>query len=257
MVVSGGVLSVESLLLLVELVLLTVTVFLLALHLREERSRQSLIKELGKTTRVLTRQEYFNELLNTLQETKRSVFGCVTGSRPVGDEVLLVDRIVRNLRDLKKNGVKIRYLVPKFTDRLYIGYLYTKNGAEVRYNNCTLVNDMRYMVVDDRFVLVGVPETMGEKEPTKKGYRIPSIGIAAIMREHYDRCWNGKITFTYEEYVKEVIEGLKKIESQFSFEPLARELSIPIEELERIDALPITPKPDLTILDLEHLHSHH
>jgi hypothetical protein len=98
---------------------------------------------------------------------------------------------------------------------------------------------------------------MGEKEPTKKGYRIPSIGIAAIMREHYDRCWNGKITFTYEEYVKEVIEGLKKIKPQFSFEPLARELGLPVEELKRIDALSITPKPDLTSLDLEHLHSHH
>ena len=88
---------------------------------------------------------------------------------------------------------------------LLVGYLYSKIGVDVRYNDCVLVNDMRYMVVDDKFVLIGVPEVTGEKEPTKKGYRIPSMGIAAIIREHYNRCWKSRITFKYEDYVKEII----------------------------------------------------
>jgi hypothetical protein len=55
------VITVEFSLLLVELILLIVTVILLVLNLREERGRQDLIKEVGRATKVLTRQEYFNE----------------------------------------------------------------------------------------------------------------------------------------------------------------------------------------------------
>jgi hypothetical protein len=103
------------------------------------------------------------------------------------------------------------------------------------------------MVVDDRFVLIGVPEKIGENEPTKKGYRVPSVGISVIIREHYDQCANGKFTATYEEYVKEIIEDMKRIKPELDFEPVSRELQIPIDELKRIDALNITPKPTLKV----------
>lgn len=233
--------SLESALLLVELVLLAVTIFLLTRHLKEERGREALLREMTRTTMVLTRQEYFTEVINSLQAAKKSIFGCITGSRPVEGEEQRIVMIIEGIRKLAQSG-KVRFTVPKFPDRLYIGYRYVKAGAEIRYNNCVLANDLRYMVIDDRFVLVGVPETVGEKEPTKKGYRIPSIGIAAILREHYDRCWNSIVTVSYEEYVKEIINEVKKTEPKFSLEPLARELRIDVEELRRIESLEVTPR---------------
>jgi len=230
-------LSVELALLLVELFLIIVTIYLLTLHLKEERSRQKLITEMGRATKVLSRQEYFNEVISSLQEAEKSVFGCITGSRPEGEESQAVNSIIKAIGNLKQRNVSVRFLVPKFHDRLHVGYLYSKSGAEVRYNNCVLVNDMRYMVVDDKIVLIGVPEVTGEKEPTKKGYRIPSRGIAAIIREHYDRCWKGRITFKYDDCVKEIISSSGEGEKQVNLEPLARELMIPIEELKRINEI--------------------
>ncbi|MFQ6135153.1 MAG: hypothetical protein ACE5KU_05000 [Nitrososphaerales archaeon] len=234
--------SVEFALLLVELILLIFTVLLLTFHLKEDRIHKNLIREMGKTTRVLTRQEYFSEVINAFQEAKKSIFGCITGSKPAEGERQTIETIAKNIRELTKNGVEVSFLIPKFTDRLYIGYRYSAAGADIRYNNCVLVNDLRYMIVDERFVLVGIPEAMGEDEPTKKGYRIPSIGIAAILLEHRNPCWNSKVTMRYEEYLKEIIEGVKKTDTRFSFEPLARELDIPIDELKRIDSLKITPR---------------
>ncbi len=234
--------SVESALLLVELVLLLFTVLLLMVHLRADKIHRSLISELSRTTKVLTRHEYFSEVTNALQEAKGSVSGCITGSRPVKGENRNVEIIVKNIRGLTKNGVKVSFLMPKFPDRLYMGYRYSSVGADIRYNNCALVNDLRYMIVDERYVLVGIPEVVGEDEPTKKGYRIPSIGIAAILREHRDQCWDSKITIRYEEYAKEIIDGVKEAESRDSLEPLARELNIPIDELKRIDSLKITSR---------------
>jgi len=59
-------------------------------------------------------------------------------------------------------------------------------------------------------------------------------GIVAIIREHYDRCWKGRITFKYEDYMKEIITSDGGGAKQVNLEPIAKELKIPIEELKRI-----------------------
>ncbi len=245
--VLTSVITVEFGLLLVELILLIFTVILLVLNLREEKGRQDLIKEVGRATKVLTRQEYLNEVIRSYHEAKSSIFGCITGSYPTDEEERqVIDTLVKHIRELSKEGVKIRFMIPKFTDRLYIGYRYSQAGAQVFYNNCALVNDARYMIIDDRFVLIGVPEKIGENEPTKKGYRIPSVGIAAIIREHYDQCANSsRFTATHDEYVKETLEEMKRIKPELDFAPVSRELKIPVDELKRIDSLNITPKSAL------------
>jgi hypothetical protein len=116
--------------------------------------------------------------------------------------------------------------MPKFPDRLHIGYMYKKAGAEIRYSDCVIVHDIRYMVVDDGVIVIGIPESTGEKEATKKGYRIPSEGLAAILKEHFYSCWDKNITF--ENYLKEVIK-----QTGATPKLLARELQIDEMELEK------------------------
>lgn len=67
--------------------------------------------------------------------------------------------------------MRIKYLLPKFPDRLQIGVQYTKAGAEVLFSICLMVHNIRYSVVDERIVVLGIPESTGEKEATKKGYK--------------------------------------------------------------------------------------
>lgn len=212
-------------LLVLESILLVVTIILLVYSIREGKERNMLLKEMMKTTKVLTRQEYFTIVVESLQRARKEVIGCITGSFP--EEIDRVEDIAKNIAKLSKK-VKIKYLIPKFPDRLYIGYIYTKAGAEVCYY--PFVSDFRYMVVDRENVIIGVPEVRGEKEPTKKGYNIPSEELARLLKEHFYSCW--KESTKYEDYVKEILK-----ETHASPKQLAQELHIDEREIERIQSL--------------------
>ncbi len=99
-----------------------------------------------------------------------------------------------------------------------------KNGSHY-----TIVQDFRYIVVDGRVVVIGMPETTGEKEATRKGYRIPSEGLAAVLTEYFSRCWEENIG--HQDYVNQVIK-----ESGASLKVLAQELQISEDELVKISS---------------------
>lgn len=218
--------TIETWLLVLESVLLLATIILLLFSIREGRGRKKLLLEVERATKVLTRQEYFLTVTDSMMNASTEIIGCITGRLPSGDDKKRTKDVIANIERLKANGVKVKYLLPKFPDRLHIGHLYTKAGAEVRYSNCAIVHDIRYMVVDDRVAVIGIPESTGEKEATRKGYRIPSEGLAAILKEHFYSCWDKNITF--ENYLKEVIK-----QTGATPKLLARELQIDEGELEK------------------------
>jgi hypothetical protein len=219
--------TIEPLLLILESVLLLATIVLLLYSIREGRGRKNLLLEVGKATKILTRQEYFLSVTDSMTDAKDEVIGVITGRLPAEDDRKRVQDIIHNLEKLRKEGIKAKYLLPKFHDRLHIGYLYTKAGAEVRYSICAIANNIRYIIVDDMVVVIGIPESMGEKEATRKGYRIPSEGLAVILKNHFYRCWEESIS--YEEYVKEVVH-----QTGLTPKLLEKELQIDTKELERI-----------------------
>jgi hypothetical protein len=221
--------TVETGLLLLESVLLIVTVILLVYSIREGRHRDNLLKEIGKSTKILTRQEYFLTVTDTMMEAKKELVGCITGRFPRGDDSKRTRDVVNNIENLVKRGVSVKYLMPRFPDRLHIGYLYTKAGAEVRYSSCLMVHNIRFIIADERLVVIGVPESVGEKEATKKGHRIPSEGLAIILNKYFKSC---EKQIGFKEYLKEVL-------SQTGAEPrhLASELQIDEEELQRLVGL--------------------
>jgi len=219
--------NIETILLILESVLLVATIILLLYSIREGKSRDRLLLEVGKATKVLTRQEYFLTVTDAMADAKADILGVVTGRLPADDDKKRVRDIVVNIERFRRAGVKVKYLLPKFHDRLHIGYLYTKAGAEIRYSFCAIANDIRFIIVDDRLVVIGIPESTGEKEATKKGYRIPSEGLAAILKDHFYRCWNESAT--YEKYAREIIQA-----TGVTPKLLEKELQIDEKELERL-----------------------
>ncbi|MFZ6017185.1 MAG: hypothetical protein ACOYU0_06215 [Nitrospirota bacterium] len=218
---------IETVLLVVESILLLATIILLLYSLKEGRGRKALLLEVGKAIKILTRQEYFLVVTDSMMDAKVEVIGSITGRVPLGDDKKRTRDVINNIDRLTRNEVRVKYLLPKFPDRLHIGYLYTKAGAEIRYSDCPIVHDIRYMVVDDRLVVIGIPEITGEQEATRKGYRIPSEGLATMLKEYFNRCWEKSIS--YEEYVKEVMTqtgGTPKL--------LAREFQIDEKDLEML-----------------------
>lgn len=217
--------TVEKGLLILESILLVATIILLLYNIREGKNRKGLLLEIGRTTKILTRQEYFLMVIDSMMDANAEIIGSITGRFPAGDDQKIVRNVIENIERLIKRGVRITYLIPKFPDRLRVGYLYAKAGAEVRYSSCLMVHTIRFIIVDERLVILGIPETIGEKEATRKGYRIPSEGLAMILKGHFNACGK-QISFT--EYLKEVI-------SQSGATPkiLAHELQIDEEELKR------------------------
>lgn len=180
--------SIEFGLILLESILLIVTIILLIYNIHEGRQRDLLLREVGRATKILTRQEYFLTVVDAMFNAEREIVGCITGSLPADDERNMTENIAAVIEKLTVKGVRISYLLPKFPDRLHIGMRYGKAGADIRFSNSLMVHTIRYSIVDEKMVVLGIPESTGEKEATKKGYKIPSEGLAVILKAHFEVC---------------------------------------------------------------------
>lgn len=218
--------NIETGLLILESILLIVTIVLLIYSIKEGKQRDRLLIEVSKATKVLSRQEYFLTVIDSMMDAEREIIGTITGRPPKGEDKKLTRDVIETIEKLSKKGVKITYLLPKFSDRLHIGYLYTKAGAEVRYSNCVMVHNIRFIVVDERTVVLGIPEFTGEREATKKGYRIPSEGLAIILKDYFNQCEN-QIGFV--DYLKEVMS-----QTGASTSHIAKEFEIDEEGLKQL-----------------------
>ena len=218
--------TIELGLLLIESILLVATIILLAYSIHEGKQRDDLLKEVGRATRILTRQEYFFTLIDTMFDAEREIVGCITGSPPIGDDIKTTKSIAAAIEKMAGKGVRIKYLLPKFPDRLQVGVQYTKAGAEVRFSSCLMVHSIRYSIIDERIVVFGIPESTGEKEATKKGYKIPSEELAIILKNYFNSC---EQQTTLKEYLQEIIA-----QTGATPEHLAREFHLDTGELKQL-----------------------
>jgi hypothetical protein len=209
-----------------ESLLLVATVVLLVYNIHEGKQRDTLLREVGKATKVLTRQEYFFSVMESMLDAEREIAGCITGRPPSGDDVKMTRNIVGAIEKMTEKGVRIKYLLPKFPDRLQIGVQYTKAGAEVLFSSCLMVHNLRYSIVDERIVVLGIPESTGEMEATKKGYKIPSEELAMILKNYFNTC---EKQTSLKEYLQEIIE-----QTGATLEHLAREFHVDEEELKKL-----------------------
>jgi len=215
--------TIELGLLLLESLLLVATIILLVYNIHEGKQRDNLLREVAKATKVLTRQEYFFSVMESMLDAEREIIGCITGRPPSGDDVKMTRNFVGAIEKMTEKGVHIKYLLPKFPDRLHIGVRYTKAGAEVLFSSCLMVHNMRFSIVDERIVVLGIPESMGEMEATKKGYKIPSEGLAMILKNYFDTC---EKRTSLKEYLREIIE-----QTGATPEHLAREFHVDEKDL--------------------------
>jgi hypothetical protein len=218
--------NIELILLITESILLLVTLGFLLYSIHEGQQRSRLLVEVKHATKTLTRVEYFLTISESLLESKHEVVGCVTGRRPLDEEERKIENVINSIKHATSRGVKVKYILPKLPDRLYMGCLYESAGAEIRYAGCSLVHSMRYMVVDNSSVLIGTPESAGEKNATNRGHKLPSMGLAVILKNHFDECWEKDLPVLG--YIKEVMAH-----SGMSIKQVSTELGIDIKVLSR------------------------
>ncbi|RJR20256.1 MAG: hypothetical protein C4581_03490 [Nitrospiraceae bacterium] len=222
--------NLETGLLLLESLLLVFTIALLFYSIKEGRERDKLIAEIGKATRVLTRQEYFLTIIDSMTDAKDEIVGCITGRTPTGEDRKMTNDIIERIEKMAKKGVRIKYLMPKFPDRLHLGHRYLTAGAEIFYSSCLMVHNLRFIVIDEGTVVMGVPGSVGEKEATRKGYRIPSEGLAMVLKNYFNSC---EKQTSFKDYLKEVMQ-----QTGASPEHIAREFQMDEKEIIKLAQLP-------------------
>jgi hypothetical protein len=218
MTLELGLLALES-------ILLIATIILLTYSIKEGKQRDKLLLEMGKATKILTRQEYFLNVLDSMMDAKEEIRGCITGRIPTGDDKQMTRDIMATIERRVKEGISVTYLLPKFPDRLHVGYLYTKAGAQVLYSSCLMVHNIRFITVDDRIVVMGIPESTGEMQATKKGFKIPSEGLAMVLNNYFETC---EKQVTFKDYLNEVMN-----QTGATAKHLAREYQIDEAELKK------------------------
>jgi hypothetical protein len=218
--------SIESILLIIETVLLTATVVLLIHSTREAALRKRLLTKIERATETLTRVEYFSLVNRAILEAKREIIAYVTGAYSPGADEREIRIILDHLREAKNRGLKIRYILPKLHDRLHMGSKYVDAGAEVKYRPGLFTHSLRYMIIDEKEVVIGVPGRVGKREMTRKGYWIPSKALARIIKSHFGKNWIKGIR--YDDYLARVLE-----DTGASTDSLAIELGVDVTLLKR------------------------
>jgi hypothetical protein len=223
---------VDLMLLTIELILLILTFVTIALHRKEERGREELIEKMLQTAKIVSRQEYFNLVISSIQESSKEIAGLITGSKPSEEDRELIKKISWELKKASERGVKIRYLLPKSTDRFEVACLYSDSGANIRFHPGLLVSDVRFTIIDGRMLLLGLPSISGKDSPTKEGYILPSEGISGIFMNIFEQHWNESVEC--EEYIKEVLTDLYKHNQKLSKDKISLELGIPLKILDDV-----------------------
>ena len=230
-------LDVNLLLLIVELALLAATLTLILLGRREERGRQILLKEIAKTAKLVSRQEYFNNVQSGMQSATKAIKGAITGSLPLtSDAEELVQNIIVQIKRSRERGVLVQYLMIKSFDRISIASRYHAVGADIRFHPSLVVSDIRYVIIDQKRVILGLPTSSGENEPTREGYMIPSEGLAEIFLQQFEGKWGQAVD--YDIYLKEIVSEMRSHSPRVSSELLASKLKVPESEIARVSPEP-------------------
>lgn len=210
----------------IELTLLVATFLLVFLSRREALGRGLLLKNLFSVSKAVLRQEYFSHIVEGMQGSSNYVQAAITGTTPVSAETNnQVTRIIEQIRAARRRNVAVQYLMPKSQDRISLAHRYREAGAEVRFHPSLLLGDMRYTIFDGSTVVIGLPLVVGEEEPIREGYRIPSEGIAEIFRQQFETKW--KQGTDLEQYIHELLLEAGKANPHMSKRLIASQLGVP------------------------------
>ena len=225
--------DVSLVLLVVELILLIATLSMLILARREAHGRQLLLRQITSTAKMVSRQEYFNSVQFGMQNAVASIKGSITGSSPQTPEQRdRIEGIIEQIHRARSRNVTVQYLVPKAQDRIALASRYKEAGAELRFHAGLLVSDLRYVIVDGKHTVLGLPSAPGETEPTREGYVIRSEGLAQVLLQNFEGRW-GEAS-TYDNYINGILLEIKSHNPVVSTQLLSSQLGVSESDIKRM-----------------------
>jgi hypothetical protein len=229
--------SVQLPLLLVELILLASTLILIIMTRTEFKSKGELMRHVSRATESITRQEYFASVVESIKGSKRDIFATVTATPPSPEEIDVIAIILDSISKSIVRSVRVRYLMPLTPDRLLMARRYKTAGAEVRFHPALIVSDARFMVVDEKNVVIGIPERNGKDQPTKRGHVMTSESLSSLFKERFERLWDSEEAKSYSQYLLSLVERARQTNPNFSSVVIAKNLRVEREDIEYVDAI--------------------
>lgn len=223
-----------DILLIVETALLFGTIYLILIGREEYRGRIKLLEKMSIALELFTRKEYFDAVFDIYREANGWITGTVTGSRPSEKDRVMLENLLDLIKNRVGDGVRVRLVMPKSYDKLYMGYRYNSIGVKVHYHENLLIYDLRYTIGDGRMVVMGFPLEIGESKPTRRGVKIYSEVLANILNHNFERYWSSKNSIDYEKYLIEFVNGVRESQPGITFEVVSKQLGIPVDEIRRV-----------------------
>jgi len=89
------------------------------------------------------------------------------------------------------------------------------------------------MIMNRGLVVLGLPEKAGEREPTRSGYKIPSEGLATLLKTDFMKHWDSPESKDYDEYLMRILNSIRKESAETSDQLIATQLSVDLDEIRR------------------------
>lgn len=216
-------------LLVVELLLIILSIILISLSRKEEKTRSNHLEAMLNVTENLTRREYFQNIYDILNDSGEYFHSYVTFKKYGDEDHSNVNELVKLIKN-KSNKITIKYLAPKERNSLKMGYLNTSNGAEVRFHVGLLANDLRFSISDNIYTVIGIPSlqrTLG----TLRSIKIKSGELTIILKVQFDTFWEEGIS--YQDYLQETVEEIKDANPNINDIKIAEYLDLPISEIRK------------------------
>ncbi len=222
-------------LLITETILLLLTIVLLYLSTREQSERRKLLESMIYTTRMLSTEEYFHIVTEGFLDARKEVLAIVSGRKPKSDsEWERLARIIKVIKRAVKRGVNVKFIIPAMEDRVQVAYMYKEAGAEIKFMQGLILNEMRTMIIDNKISIIGLPEKTGRGQPTRKGYKIPSRLLSGLLKQEFEKFWNSSDAYTFEDYLKKTVKTILTNHPNIDSDSIAKHLEIPRPLVEKI-----------------------
>lgn len=218
-------------LLLVALFVLHVTGLFLAR--REHKERVEYMERMEVAARVYSREAYEFLILRLIQKSNTCVY-CYWHSLHsinVSPRYQIINEQLIRVGQLT-NDSHVRIITAKDRTRLSAAYELVSKGVEVRFHESLQGTDLRFTLLDDRWLIFGMPETALEvNAPSREGVDVEGRKLVALMKRFFVEQW--ETALDYNSYASKVVNTLLA-DSTHSVEMVSEQLRLPIDEVNKL-----------------------
>lgn len=201
----------------------------------EETARAAHLASMETVAKLYTRAEYESLIRQRIDSAQKALL-CYWYSLHQESAGESYARINQSLHEaIQKRTVTVKVITAQEKDRIAPAFELGKLGVEVRFYRALPASDLRFMLADETWVILGVPGTPGmglaRALPSHEGVEFIGAKLRSILADYFDRQWS--VAERYDEFAGSRVKEF--LEDKNPMELVCMELGLPLEEVTRLD----------------------